>query len=124
MISEILKDNFFEFIFKSKDNLGIMKPEDELQDETIQWLKKSGSGARTVSQILALKDKVVYEKIDAGIKMVNSKALNKAAEVQKFEILAKDFSFDDGELAPTLKLRRHVILKKHAEAINSLYNEA
>ncbi len=36
----------------------------------------------------------------------------------------REFSIDGGELTPTLKLKRRVISKLHAEAIESLYSEA
>jgi long-chain acyl-CoA synthetase len=43
--------------------------------------------------------------------------------VQKFTILEKDFSEKEGDLTPTLKLKRSVVAKKYAALIEAMYNE-
>ncbi|WP_436497019.1 AMP-dependent synthetase/ligase [Actinokineospora sp. HUAS TT18] len=45
-------------------------------------------------------------------------------QVRNFAILPADFSVADGELTPTLKLRRAVIQERHREVIESLYPPA
>lgn len=41
--------------------------------------------------------------------------------VQKWAVLDQDFSEKEGDLTPTLKLKRSVVAKKHAALIDSLY---
>jgi long-chain acyl-CoA synthetase len=42
-------------------------------------------------------------------------------QIKRFVILPRDFSLDEGELTPTLKLRRRVVLEHFAEAVEQLY---
>jgi long-chain acyl-CoA synthetase len=41
--------------------------------------------------------------------------------VKKIEILPRDLSQEGGELTPTLKVKRSVVAKKYADAIEALY---
>lgn len=41
--------------------------------------------------------------------------------IQKFALLAEEWSVDSGEYTPTLKLRRHYIIDKYSDALTSIY---
>jgi len=41
--------------------------------------------------------------------------------VKRFAVLPRDFTVEEGELTPTLKLRRHAIAERHAARIEALY---
>jgi long-chain acyl-CoA synthetase len=41
--------------------------------------------------------------------------------IKRFALLANDFTFDDGSLTFTLKLKRRVVEQKYREVIESLY---
>ena len=56
-----------------------------------------------------------------GIKSANLKAISKAQTIKKFTILSTDFSVPTGELTPTLKLKRPIIVQKNKEVIDNLY---
>jgi len=43
--------------------------------------------------------------------------------VKKFRILPRDFTIEDGELTPTLKVKRRIVQKKHERLIDSMYDE-
>jgi long-chain acyl-CoA synthetase len=44
--------------------------------------------------------------------------------VRKFTLVAEEFSQEAGELTPTLKLKRRVLLAKYAEIIETMYDDA
>lgn len=59
-----------------------------------------------------------------GIKTANAYSTSRAAKVQKFAILPTDFSLPNGELGPTLKLRRPIVAKMYSSFIEDLYADS
>ena len=41
--------------------------------------------------------------------------------IKKFAILDKDLSIEEGELTPSLKVKRKVVEKKHVEILDGFY---
>lgn len=98
-------------------------PEDELTPEVIELCRKLGSTATRVSDLTGGKDRAVYTAIQEGINRVNEKATSNAQRIQKWIILDKDFSITGGELGPTMKLKRPVVVKMYKEQIENFYKE-
>ena len=44
-------------------------------------------------------------------------------QIKRFTILARDFTLEDGELTPSLKLKRNVIYENYADEFEDLYAE-
>jgi long-chain acyl-CoA synthetase len=44
--------------------------------------------------------------------------------VRKFTLLERDFSVDEGELTPTLKIKRRIVDQNFSEQIEAMYDEA
>jgi long-chain acyl-CoA synthetase len=42
-------------------------------------------------------------------------------QIKRFTILPRDFTQEDGELTPTLKVKRAVVTQKHEKEIEELY---
>ena len=60
------------------------------------------------------------EQIQAEVDAVN-RTLAHHEQIKKFALLERDFSIEEGELTPTLKVRRRQIEKKYQERIRALY---
>lgn len=60
--------------------------------------------------------------IQYGINLTNQEATSNAQKIQKFVVLPTDFSVPGGELGPTLKVKRHFVLKKYESLIRNMYN--
>ena len=71
-------------------------------------------------------DKIIQnEKVLALIKDTverYNQNFNQVEQIKKFELLPEEWSVDGGELTPTLKLKRKVILEKYREAIARIYS--
>ena len=52
-----------------------------------------------------------------------SEFLARYEKVKKFVLLPKDFSMEEGEITPTLKLRRKIITEKYKDLLEKLYEE-
>jgi long-chain acyl-CoA synthetase len=61
--------------------------------------------------------------IQAIIDHVNAKR-SRAESIRKFRILARVLTTEDGELTPTMKVRRNVVYERHAGVITELYADA
>ncbi|XP_053276057.1 long-chain-fatty-acid--CoA ligase ACSBG2 isoform X1 [Pleuronectes platessa] len=96
-------------------------PTDELSPEVLDFCQEHGATATKVSEILANKEPAVYKAIQEGVERINAKATSNAMRVQKWVILERDFSIGGGELGPTMKLRRPIVVKNYQEKIEELY---
>ncbi len=59
--------------------------------------------------------------VQAGVDEANV-AVSKAESIKRFRVLPRDWTEEDGELTPSLKLRRSVVLRRHRDAIEGLYD--
>ncbi|XP_013385720.1 long-chain-fatty-acid--CoA ligase ACSBG2 isoform X3 [Lingula anatina] len=98
-------------------------PTDKLSKVATDWCRSLGSSASTVSDILDNNDAKVLKAIQEGIDRANAKSTSRAQKVQKWSLLAKDFSIPGGELGPTLKLKRPVVSKMYKNTIDKFYEE-
>ncbi len=88
-------------------------------EEIVPWARERGlpTDLATLAghpQVRAL----VGEVVDAANENVSN-----PARVKKFAILDRDFTLEDRELTPTLKLKRSVVYANHADVIEELYGD-
>jgi long-chain acyl-CoA synthetase len=63
---------------------------------------------------------LVTKAVQAAVNRVN-KQLAEFERIRRFRVLEREFSIDQGELTPTMKLRRARALENHRELVNELY---
>ncbi len=89
-----------------------------LNPETLEpWAKERGL-PHAVTDLARSPE--VFALIDAEIARANEQ-LASFEQVKKFALLPRDLTIDDGELTPTLKIKRKVVSTRYAEVIEALY---
>ena len=66
--------------------------------------------------------KDIFNEIEKSVIELNGKFSN-PEQIKKFSILPRDFTIDDGELTPTLKIRRKQIAENWSSIIDSMYTD-
>ncbi|GHG79304.1 AMP-dependent synthetase/ligase [Comamonas sp. JC664] len=85
------------------------------------WAKARGLGARTLEELS--RDASVRAELEALMTTVNVR-LSRAEQVKHFHVVAENWTPVSGELTPSLKLKRRVILAQYAERIAAFYENA
>jgi long-chain acyl-CoA synthetase len=87
-----------------------------------QW--KADTGKPQTATVADLRDDPdLRAEVQAATDDANE-AVSHAEAIKKFAILDEDFTEADGQLTPTLKVRRHIIMKQYATQIDALYEDS
>jgi long-chain acyl-CoA synthetase len=62
----------------------------------------------------------IREELSSAVASANE-ALSRVEQIKYFHVVDRPWTAESGELTPTLKLRRRVIVERYAEAIERLY---
>ena len=90
-----------------------------LDEEAIQpWAEANGLAGASYQEIVSSAQ--ARDMVQSYVDELN-KGLNKWERVGKFTILGRDLSVEDGELTPSLKLRRKVVSDKFKGEIDGMY---
>ena len=84
-----------------------------------KWLSENGLDAGASVADLRDNDKL-RSAIQAAVDSAN-KAVSKAESIRTFRILAHDWSEETGEITPSLKVKRNVVMKEYADEITTIY---
>ena len=91
-----------------------------LDPEAIEgWAKEEGLSYSSIAELARSQE--VHDLIDGFIAQGNQE-LERWETIKKFEILATELSVDEGEVTPSLKVRRKAVEKKYADLLNSMYD--
>ncbi len=101
-----------------RDKIGI--DPNKIPKDPAEQIQMITNNNKTLSDYTENKD--LYNEISDEIDRLNMKFSN-PEQIKKFAILPRDFSIDDGELTPTLKIRRKQINENWESIINDMYSE-
>lgn len=83
-----------------------------------EWCTKNGIAAKTPAEMIksAEVQKLFRDSIDE-----KNKNFGQWETVKKFELMEKEWSIDGGELTPTMKVKRKIVLDKYKDIIDRIY---
>src|SRR5699024_7118893 len=90
-------------------------------DAITEWAAKNGMAGDSYAQIVT-SDKT-REMVQGYVDELNSK-LARHEQVKKFHILDHDLSVEEGDLTPSMKLKRKKVTEKYKDALDAFYAEA
>ena len=85
------------------------------------WLRENGIAPLEDNRTLVTHPRV-QELIQAEIKRL-TREFASYEKIKKFALLERPFSVEQGELTPSLKIRRNVVEERYREIINGLYQD-
>ncbi len=83
------------------------------------WLDSHGKASRATAEDLA-DDEDLRAEIQSAVDDAN-RAVSRAESIKVFRILPRDFSEETGEMTPSLKVKRGVVLKEYSDEISAIY---
>ncbi len=88
------------------------------EEHAAEFAREHGLEGQTLHNNAALID-YVQKQIDEKVNPLFARV----EQVRKFTILPRDFTVEDGELTPTLKIKRRVVTEHFADDIEAMYAE-
>jgi long-chain acyl-CoA synthetase len=89
-------------------------------EEIVKWAQENGIAERDPALLAAAPR--VEEMMCARVEDIN-RSLAPFEQVKKFILLGTDFSQETGELTPTLKVKRKVVIRKYGALLDALYEK-
>jgi long-chain acyl-CoA synthetase len=87
-------------------------------EAVVPWAAAQGKPADVASLV---HDADLLAEIQTGVDEAN-KAVSKAEAIRKFAVLPVDWTEEGGQLTPSLKLKRSVVMKEFAAEVEALYS--
>jgi long-chain acyl-CoA synthetase len=90
------------------------------EEALVPWKERNGKpAAMTVDELR--EDPDLIAEIEAAVAQAN-RSVSKAEAIKKYRILGVDFTEAAGHMTPSLKVRRHAVMKDFAAEIEKLYS--
>jgi long-chain acyl-CoA synthetase len=89
-------------------------------DEILAWAARNGIPERNLEALAKRPEvqKLMQERVEEA-----NRRLAPFEQVKRFALLGNDFSQETGELTPTLKIRRKVVIGKYGHILDALYDK-
>jgi len=88
-------------------------------DAVTQWASGNGLGGKEYAQIVTSDE--ARAMVQGFIDQLNA-GLNRWETIKRFTVLERDLTVDQGELTPSLKLRRKMVVERYGREIDALYH--
>ena len=86
-----------------------------------KWAEDHGLGGKSIADLS--KEKVVLDMVQAAVTTMNNE-LPSYSTVKKFAVLDREWSVEEAELTPSLKVKRKVIETRHKAVLDGFYSGA
>jgi long-chain acyl-CoA synthetase len=83
------------------------------------WAAENGLAGRPYAEIVG--SEAARAMVQGYVDQLNAK-LNSWETIKRFAILERDLTIEDGEMTPSLKLRRKAVETRYADVLNSFYS--
>ena len=91
-----------------------------LDPEAIEgWAKDQGLSYSSFEELAGSRE--VHDLIESQVTEANQ-SLERWETIKRFEILPSELSVEEGEVTPSLKVRRRAVEEKYADVLNSMYD--
>ncbi len=90
-------------------------------DAVTAWAAKAGLAGRSYAEIVTSDQ--ARGLVQGYVDRLND-GLNRWETIKKFTILDKDLTIEDGDLTPSMKLRRKAVTEKHQVELDAMYADA
>ncbi|MGE8378889.1 MAG: AMP-dependent synthetase/ligase, partial [Sphingobacterium sp.] len=87
----------------------------------LEWSKNSFPSLANLPKIEFLNSAEIKQQIESELNRINQNFGN-WEQIKKFAIIPNEMTIEAGELTPTLKMKRKIILQKYEKEVESIYN--
>ncbi len=85
------------------------------------WARRRGLEATSIAELAT--HPAVLAEVERAVEAANQH-LARVEQVRRFTVLPREWTAESGELTPTLKMRRRVIVERYAPEIETMYGSA
>lgn len=87
-----------------------------------EWLQLHSTEETTLNNEQLIAKKEIIDRFEKEISLYNQQ-FGHWEQLKKFKLLSEEFTVENGELTPTLKLKRKIILDKNKGLLSEIYND-